>query len=215
MVELGAPFFARRGIPRRGASTRAHAARFQLHISRHHMIAEALESGWSSTRNQSKSMRNFSTWLETPDAHTNLRAATFIRDKYGKHPPDLVITLGSDALPFIVKHRDDFPQCTGRLCIDLATDLCCVAAATEMTGIITAFDLAKTLALAERLQPEARRLFVIAGSGETDRRWQPIARKMIEDRRPQIRNDIPVRASIFGSSSPNCRRCPVMRLSCF
>ena len=51
-----------------------------------------------------------------------------------------------------------------------------------MTGIITAFDLAKTLSLAERLQPQARRLFVIAGSGETDRRWQPIARKMIEER---------------------------------
>src|SRR5207248_1193787 len=41
---------------------------------------------------------------------------------------------------------------------------------------------AKTLTLAERLQPEARRLFVVAGSGETDRRWQPTARKMIEER---------------------------------
>lgn len=50
-----------------------------------------------------------------------------------------------------------------------------------MTGIITGFDLAKTLTLAERLQPKARHLFVIAGSGETDRRWQPIARKTVED----------------------------------
>ncbi len=52
----------------------------------------------------------------------------------------------------------------------------------EITGIITEFDLAKTLSLAERLQPEARRLFVIAGSGEADRRWQSSARKIIEQR---------------------------------
>ena len=51
----------------------------------------------------------------------------------------------------------------------------------DVTGIVTEFDLAKTLSLAEQLQPEARRLVIVAGSGETDRRWQPIARKMVED----------------------------------
>ena len=52
----------------------------------------------------------------------------------------------------------------------------------NVTGIITEFNLDKTLALAERLQPEASRLFVIAGSGEVDRRWQSAARKTIEGR---------------------------------
>ena len=140
-----------------------------------------LESGWSSTRNQLRSMRNFSTSARNTDEAHSLQVATFIRDKYGKHPPNLVITLGSNALPFVIKYRD-ISQCSGRLCIHLATDLCCAAPPPEMTGIITAFDLSKTLSLAERLQPEARRLFVIAGSGETDRRWQPLARKMIEER---------------------------------
>ena len=50
----------------------------------------------------------------------------------------------------------------------------------NITGIISEFNLDKTLALAERLQPEASRLFVIAGSGEADRRWQSAARKTIE-----------------------------------
>jgi hypothetical protein len=36
--------------------------------------------------------------------------------------------------------------------------------------------------LAERLQPEARRLFVIAGTGTTDRLWQAVARNAIENR---------------------------------
>ncbi len=51
-----------------------------------------------------------------------------------------------------------------------------------MTGILSEFDLEKTLELAERLQPDARRLYVVAGSGETDRRWQQTARTIIENR---------------------------------
>jgi PAS domain S-box-containing protein len=107
----------------------------------------------------------------------------FLRAKYEKRPPDVVITLGSVALPFIVRHRDDIapnapvvftsvsPQNYGALQLP-----------PNVTGIITEFNLDKTLALAERLQPEASRLFVIAGSGEVDRRWQSTARKTIEDR---------------------------------
>ena len=117
----------------------------------------------------------------TDEAHA-LRTATFIRDKYGKHPPDLVITLGSNALPFVIKHRDLLPDVPVVFASISPQTYAALRPPPEMTGIITAFDLAKTLKLAERLQPEARRLFVIAGSGETDRRWQPIARKMIEER---------------------------------
>jgi PAS domain S-box-containing protein len=117
----------------------------------------------------------------TDEAHS-LQMATYIRDKYGKHPPDLVITLGSNALPFVIKFRDMLPGIPVVFASISPQTYAALQPPPEMTGIITAFDLAKTLTLAERLQPEARRLFVIAGSGETDRRWQPIARKMIEER---------------------------------
>ena len=117
----------------------------------------------------------------TDEAHA-LRAASFIRDKYGRHPPDLVITLGSAALPFVVKHRDLLPNVPIVFTSISPQTYAALRPPPDVTGIITAFDLAKTLTLAERLQPEARRLFVIAGSGETDRRWQPIARKVIDER---------------------------------
>ena len=117
----------------------------------------------------------------TDEAHA-LRTATFIRDKYGNHPPDLMITLGSNALPFVVKHRDLLPDVPVVFASISPQTYAALQLPPKVTGIITAFDLAKTLSLAERLQPEARRLFVVAGSGETDRRWQPIARKMIEER---------------------------------
>ena len=116
----------------------------------------------------------------TDEAHA-LRTATFIRDKYGNHPPDLMITLGSNALPFVVKHRDLLPDVPVVFASISPQTYAALRLPPKVTGIITAFDLAKTLSLAERLQPEARRLFVVAGSGETDRRWQPIARKMIEE----------------------------------
>ena len=116
----------------------------------------------------------------TDEAHS-LRMAKYIHDKYEKYPPDLVITLGSSALPFVVKHRDMLPGVPVIFASISPQTYAALRPPPEMTGIITGFDLAKTLTLAERLQPKARHLFVIAGSGETDRRWQPIARKTVED----------------------------------
>ena len=134
------------------------------------------------------------------DAEYEYRIAMFLRTKYEKRLPDLVITLGSAALPFIVRRRGEIapnapvvftavsPQNYGALLLP-----------PDITGIISEFDLNKTLALAERLQPEASRLFVIAGSGEVDRRWQSAARKTIEGRRSKVRSDIPVRAFLCES----------------
>jgi PAS domain S-box-containing protein len=116
----------------------------------------------------------------TDEAHS-LRMAKYIHDKYEKYPPDLVITLGSSALPFVVKHRDMLPGVPVIFASISPQTYAALRPPPEMTGIITGFDLAKTLTLAERLQPKARHLFVIAGSGETDRRWQPIARKTVEE----------------------------------
>jgi PAS domain S-box-containing protein len=110
------------------------------------------------------------------------RIAMFLRAKYEKRPPDVVITLGSVALPFIVRHRDDIaPNAPVVFTSVSPQNYSALRLPADVTGIISEFDLDKTLALAERLQPEASRLFVIAGSGEVDRRWQSAARKTIED----------------------------------
>ena len=116
------------------------------------------------------------------DATHELRAANFIRDKYGQRPPDLVMTLGSVALPFLIKHRDTlFPNTPVVFTSISPQTYAALRPPGEVTGIITEFNLAKTLSLAEGLQPDAQRLVIVAGSGETDRRWQPVARKAIED----------------------------------
>ena len=116
------------------------------------------------------------------DEARELRTATFIRDKYEQRPPDLVMTVGSAALPFIVKHRDIlFPKVPIVFASISPRGYAAARPPSGVTGIITEFDLAKTRFLAEQLQPEARHLVVIAGSGEADRRWQRIARELLEN----------------------------------
>jgi len=118
------------------------------------------------------------------DAEYQSRIAMFLRAKYEKRPPDMVITLGSLALPFILRYRDDIaPNAPVVFTSVSPQNYSALRLPADVTGIISEFDLDKTLALAERLQPEASRLFVIAGSGEVDRRWQSAARKTIEDRK--------------------------------
>jgi len=117
------------------------------------------------------------------DAEYESRIAMFLRTKYGKRTPDVVITLGSAALPFIVRHRDDIAPNVPVVFTSVSPQTHnALRLPANITGIISEFNLDKTLALAERLQPEASRLFVIAGSGEVDRRWQSVARRTIEDR---------------------------------
>ena len=118
------------------------------------------------------------------DAEYQSRIAMFLRAKYEKRPPDMVITLGSLALPFILRYREDIaPKVPVVFTSVSPQNYSALRLPADVTGIISEFDLDKTLALAERLQPEASRLFVIAGSGEVDRRWQSAARKTIEDRK--------------------------------
>ena len=111
------------------------------------------------------------------------RMAAFLRDKYARNPPEVVLTLGSVALPFVVEHRDVFAPKIPVVftSISLANYLSS-RPPPDVTGVLTEFDLDKTLALAERLQPAARQLYVIAGSGAVDRRWQTVARQVIGNR---------------------------------
>ena len=100
------------------------------------------------------------------DSEHEQRTAEFLRNKYALTPPDLVMTLGSSALPFILKYRDTIaPKIPVVFTSISAHNYAAQRLPPDVTGIITQFNLDKTLALAERLQPTARRLFVIAGTG--------------------------------------------------
>ena len=111
--------------------------------------------------------------------------ADFLRERYAKRQPHIVLVVAGDALAFVVKHRDSFAPGVPVVFLGTAKHiLASVQRPPDMTGhvIDSEQNLSDTLALAERLQPNARRLFLIAGSAALDRRWQAVARAVIDRR---------------------------------
>jgi signal transduction histidine kinase len=107
------------------------------------------------------------------------RTARHLAEKYSDRKPALIMAIGPQSLQFANRNRTspvfDAPIvfcCTSRARLDGL-----VPAAAPVTGIISEFDLAKTLSLAQRLQPDARNLVVISGATEFDRQWGQIARR--------------------------------------
>jgi PAS domain S-box-containing protein len=112
-----------------------------------------------------------------------LRVASFLKGKYARTPPDVVMTLGSAALPFLMKHREAIAPGVPVVFTAISPQgYADTLAPSKVTGIISTFDLHKTLDLAERLQPDAYKLFIVAGSGATDKRWQSVAREAVSSR---------------------------------
>jgi PAS domain S-box-containing protein len=116
-----------------------------------------------------------------PNEADELRVARFLAEKHSRLPPDIIMPLNSEALRFATKYR-------GIIAPNVPIVFCCVtpdiATATnrpkDITGIYSEFDVGKTIALAQQLQPGARNLVIVSGPSEIDRRWLGALRKEIE-----------------------------------
>jgi len=113
------------------------------------------------------------------EAHEE-RTARYLAEKYADKQPDVVIALGPEALRFILAHREAIaPKVPIVFSATSPAALTAINPPTDVTGVISEFDLAKTMELAERLQPEARHLVVITGASAFDRRWAENARRQL------------------------------------
>jgi C4-dicarboxylate-specific signal transduction histidine kinase len=107
--------------------------------------------------------------------------ARYLREKYAQTPLDLVVPNGRGSLNFLQRYRDTIAP-------NVPIVYCCTTAAAVETlnlprdavGVITEYNWDATLALAARLQPDARNLVLISGASEVDRAWEADARKAIE-----------------------------------
>jgi signal transduction histidine kinase len=112
------------------------------------------------------------------------RMANFLREKYAKMHFDLVLVVGTEGVPFIIKYRDMIsPRVPVVFVGGSAANYATIQLPLDITGVMSGFDFDKILELAERLQPKASRRVVIGGSGNADRSWQEATRKAIEDRK--------------------------------
>ena len=145
-----------------------------------------------------------------PEPGHETRTARYLAEKYAARRPDVVITAGREASQFILKHRDAIaPDVPIVVCCLPAETFAALGGAAKITGVISGRDISRTLDLAERLQPSARNLVVIAGANDFDRQWVQIARRQIENSRAALRHEVsgrtPIRYALQGSLTPAAR----------
>jgi len=132
-----------------------------------------------------KNLEVFSEFLDLarfPDPDHEGRTARYLAEKYTGRNLDVVITVGRQASQFILKHGAEIAPRVPIVACCMPAETFAALAGSRITGVISGRDISKTLDLAERLQPEAPKLVVIAGASDFDRQWVQIARQQIESR---------------------------------
>src|SRR5215510_12320904 len=122
---------------------------------------------------------DFMDLLRFQDEAHRRQAAQYLAQKYAQTPIDLIIALNTETYRFVGAYRDLFAPkvpvvfcCVMRSVLDQTADR-----PTDITGIITDYDVTKTLELAERLQPTARNLVFVSGASTLDQVWQEMYRR--------------------------------------
>lgn len=117
--------------------------------------------------------------LRFQDEAYRRRAAQYLAEKYAQTSIDLIVALNTETYRFLRAYRDLFAPkvpvvfcCVMRSLLDETTDR-----PTDITGIITDYDITKTLDLAQRLQPNARNLIFVSGASTIDQVWQEMYRR--------------------------------------
>ncbi len=122
-----------------------------------------------------------------PDENHIANMARYLAGKYAQSRPDVVIALGPESIRFIVKYKDAIaPEARVVYTGISSSEAARMDLPDEMLGAVFEFDITKTVEMARRLQPEARRMVVVAGSAAFDREWLQFAKEDIEKLEPPI-----------------------------
>ena len=118
-----------------------------------------------------------------PDEGHRQRIVRYLAEKYAQTAPDLVFAVGPEVLQLLSSNRERLmPNVPIVTCCMLPETIAAVGRLGDVAGVASEVDLAKTLALAERLQPKARRLLVVAGASPYEQRWTRIVRAQLAPR---------------------------------
>ena len=116
------------------------------------------------------------------------RVVRYLAEKYAHTALDVVVALGPDSLGKVVNNRSLlFPNVPIVFCCASPATLANIDLPRDAAGIISEFDISKTVSLAERLQPDARHLVVIAGAAPFDQRWARIARDQLAEQEKRFK----------------------------
>ncbi len=115
-----------------------------------------------------------------PDKIYLQNLVNFLKEKYSGKKLDLLISVGPLAFQFLVEHANTvFPGAPTVFCAALKDQVLAIERPKNFTGVAAWADVAGTLELALKMQPETRRLAIVGGTSESDRAFQRIARQAL------------------------------------
>ena len=113
-----------------------------------------------------------------PDPSFPIAFGDFLRLKYRGIRFDLVIAMQDVAVEFVNRNRDSlFPDAP---VVFLANDRRTASVGPNSTGLIQERKFTGTLALIEKLQPDARNVFVVTGAGADDKAFEDAMRSQMQ-----------------------------------
>lgn len=125
-----------------------------------HFYTEYLDLSWFPGEGHERQLRNL------------------LRQKYADRKLDLVIPAGAHALRFALKHRASlFPGVPIVFCAVDKPSVAGLELGPDVTGVWMFVDWSATLDVALRLQPDTRRVIVVQGTSDLDRRLAAQARE--------------------------------------
>jgi hypothetical protein len=110
-----------------------------------------------------------------PQIEHSIRMKKYLRQKYAATRIDLVISTSPITLDFVLQHRNAlFPNVPVVYALVSTYELPAQRLPNDVIGIQDRFDPAKTLEMAKRLQPQARRVVVVTGADAFDKMWEEL-----------------------------------------
>ncbi|MHC1745431.1 MAG: ATP-binding protein [Syntrophobacteraceae bacterium] len=117
--------------------------------------------------------------------HDKLMAA--YREKYSDLKIDLIVVVLRSALDFVAKHSPESFQKVPVILVEQDPTFFGDLASTSLAAVVTGrFDIAGTLALALRLHPHARKIFVVTGASRFDELIRGWARETLRGFESQV-----------------------------
>jgi signal transduction histidine kinase len=105
------------------------------------------------------------------------RTVQYLSGKYADARPDVLIALGRGTLPFLAKHRDAIAPGVPLILVSVPTVDAKGSGLDNVFWVNSEYNFSKTIELAQRFQPNARNIVVVAGAGSYDSRWLEDARR--------------------------------------
>lgn len=121
-----------------------------------------------------------------PGAYHRELFVRYLREKYSDTEFDFVLAIDTEPLALVLANRERIAKKAPLGYVVLAPVGENTNPPPNAIGVISELDLAATVALARRLQPDARNLVVVAGAADYDQMWAQIAANQLRDHAQQL-----------------------------